>query len=120
MCHRVYASREFGRPSAAGTSERDELPDGCLGGPSLEAHDEADIEGLGEALKSRDARAVLARLDSRDRGMARPHSIGELLLGEPELGPAHDHEPRDALVRGQAVLCGPVREVSAPPAPGGV
>jgi hypothetical protein len=41
--------------------------------------------------------------------MARPHPLGELLLGEPELGSTHDYEPREC----QTFLGGPVGGVWA-------
>jgi hypothetical protein len=74
--------------------ERDELADWGLDGISLEADDEPDLERLREVLQRRDARTVLARLDSRDRRVACSHPFGELRLGEPKLGATHEHEPR--------------------------
>ena len=73
--------------------QRDELADRGFAWPALEAHDEADVEGLCQSLECRDAGAVLAGLDSRDGRVACAHPLAELFLREAELGPAHDHEP---------------------------
>jgi len=52
--------------------------------------------------------------------VARPHPLGELLLGEPELGATRDHEPGDPLVWRQTLLRSPVLRIAMSPAPGGV
>ena len=43
------------------------------------------------------AAAVLAALDAGDHGLGRVHPLGQLLLGEAELSPAHDHHASDLL-----------------------
>jgi hypothetical protein len=61
---------------------------------------------------------MLARLDAGDGGVARPHPLGELLLREAELGPAHDHDARDALVGRQAFVRRAIGRVLPPTACG--
>ena len=68
----------------------DELADGRLNGICLEAHHEPDFECLCESFERCDASSMLAGFDARDRRMASAHALGELLLGEPELGGAND------------------------------
>lgn len=111
-------SRPLESAQVRGTAlERDELSDGRVAGPALEADDEPDLERLREPLKCCDARAVLTRLDARDGGVARAHSLGELLLREAELRAARDHESSDPLIRCQAPLRGAVLDTTAPPPP---
>ncbi len=78
---RPLESAQF-RPGAL---ERDEFAYGRLARTRLETHDEPGLERLREPLQRRNGRTVLARLDSRDRGVARAHALGELVLREPEL-----------------------------------
>src|SRR5262249_36935037 len=65
---------------------------------------EPKVEGARQALEGGDARAVLPRLDAGDGRVAGAHALGQLLLRETELGPAHDDPPRDALVRRQPLV----------------
>src|SRR3954462_9564144 len=72
--------------------DRDQLADRRVGWPRLEAHDDPHAGRLGQPLERGDARAMLAGLDARDRRVAGAHTLGELFLREPKLGPTHDHE----------------------------
>lgn len=92
--------------------ERDEFPNGSFARAGLEAHHESNLESPRETLKRGDARTVLARLDSRNGGVARPHPPGELFLGESELGATRDHEPGDPLVWRQTLLRSPVLRIA--------
>jgi hypothetical protein len=75
---------------------------------------------VSQALECGDARAMLAGLDARNGGVARPHALGELLLREPEFGSTHDHEPSDSLERSQTRLRGSILRVAAAATSGGV
>ncbi len=66
---------------------RDEFADGRLNRTGLKTHHEPYFECLCESFERCDARAMLAGLDARDSGVAGAHSVGKLLLGEPDWNP---------------------------------
>ena len=115
-CARALGSACVGPAALDG----DELAEGRLARPGFEAHHEPDLECLCQAFQRCDARAMLPGLDSRDRGVARAHSVGELLLGELELAPSHDHEPSDSFVWSKTLLRRPVVGVTISPTTGSV
>jgi hypothetical protein len=52
--------------------------------------------------------------------VARAHPVGKLLLSEPEVGPPHDHEPRDPFVWSKTLLRRPVVGITTSPTTGSV
>jgi hypothetical protein len=58
---------------------------------AFEADDESELERIGEAAQCLHTRLVLATLDPGDRRVARPHPLGQLLLGQPERHSMLDH-----------------------------
>lgn len=86
---------------------------GTAGGAELEADDSVALESLGEPSEGFGAGAVLAALDSRDHRRGRAHALGEVLLGQPEMSPAHDDNARELLEGSKPIL-----RVAVPRAPG--
>jgi hypothetical protein len=73
------------------------------------------IERLGELAHGCEAEAMLAAPEAGDRGMTRPHPLGQLLLRETELHALVDHQPRELLVGLLLFECGLVRGAGCPP-----
>jgi hypothetical protein len=88
----------------AGVSERDELASRSFPRTALESDHEAHLERCCQPSKRLWLGRILTALHARDRRVARAHSFGELLLGEPELGAVLDDQARKRLVGREALL----------------
>src|SRR5437879_4675281 len=74
-------------------SSADELSGRALSGPTLEAENEPNLQGVGQSLKRLHARLVTAALDAGDRGVTGTHAPSQLFLGDAEGGAMPDHQP---------------------------
>ena len=110
-------SRCANRASRVASLNRDELADGILSRAALETKNKSKAECLRQAPEGIDVRAVLAALDSRNRGVARAHAFSQLLLGQAKLHPVLDNDSRDLLEWSKARLLRSVRGASGATSP---